>query len=50
VKVSASCYVVLDHPIVGYSNTELGYLYSALKGQMTASSDLLITKLIGGES
>lgn len=50
VKVSASCYVVLDHPIVGYTNTELGYLYSALKGQMTASSDLLITKLIGGES
>ncbi len=49
-KVSMSCYIVFDVPVVGYSATEVKYGYDALKGAMTASTDLLITKLIGGES
>jgi len=49
-KVSMSVYMVFDVPVVGYTLTEAMYGYSALKGQMTASSDLLITKLLGGES
>jgi hypothetical protein len=45
-----SVYMVFDHPVVGYTNTEIKYGYDALKGAMTASTDLLVTKLIGGES
>jgi hypothetical protein len=49
-KVSMSVYMVFDHPVVGYTNAEIKYGYDALKGAMTATSDLLITKLLGGES
>lgn len=47
---SMSCYLVFDLPRYGYTPTEALAVYSGLKGQMTASSDALVTKLLGGES
>ena len=50
VKVSMSCYMVFDIPPAGYTATEALAVYAGFKGQFTAGSDLLITKLLGGES
>lgn len=47
---SMSCYIVFDIPVGGYSNAEAQAIYTGLKTQMTAASDALITKLLGGES
>jgi len=49
-KVSMSNYIVFDLPVVGYTNAEALAVYAGFKAQFTASSDLLITKLLGGES
>jgi len=50
VKVSMSNYIVFDVPVVGYTNAEALAVYAGFKAAFTASSDLLITKLLGGES
>jgi hypothetical protein len=50
VKVSMSNYMVFDLPVVGYTNAEALAVYTGFKSMYTASSDLLITKLLGGES
>lgn len=50
VERSMSCYVVFDRPAVGYTNADALAVYTGFKTQFTASSDLLITKLLGGES
>jgi hypothetical protein len=50
VERSMSCYVVFDLPEVGYTAAEALAVYAGLKGQMTAASDALISKLLGGES
>jgi len=50
VKVSMSNYIVFDTPVAGYTNAELLAVYTGFKAMFTASSDLLITKLLGGES
>lgn len=51
VKVSMSLYMVFDIPPTGaYTNTELLAIYTGFKGLYTASSDGLVTKLLGGES
>jgi len=50
VKQSMSCYIVFDTPVVGYTATEPLAVYAGFKGQFTAASDALITKLLGGES
>jgi len=50
VKQSMSVYMVFDLPAVGYSVAEETAVYTGLRSAMTASSDLLITKLLGGES
>jgi len=50
VKTGMSFYLVFDVPVVGYSNAEELAVYTGLKTAFTASSDLLITKLLGGES
>lgn len=50
VKVSTSCYVVFDTPPAGYTNTEVLAVYTGFKTMFTASSDAMITKLLGGES
>lgn len=47
---SMSCYVVFDTPLTGYTQAEQLEVYRGLKGQMTASTDALISKLLGGES
>lgn len=50
VKVSMSNYIVFDVPVAGYTNAEALAVYAGFKAAFTASSDLLITKLLGGES
>jgi hypothetical protein len=50
VKVGMSNYVVFDLPPAGYTATEALAVWTGFKAQLTASSDLLITKLLGGES
>ncbi|DAD50194.1 TPA_asm: coat protein [ssRNA phage Gerhypos.4_3] len=50
VKVSMSCYMVFDLPPAGYTAAEALAVYTGFKGQYTASTDALITKLLGGES
>lgn len=47
---SMSCYLVFDTPLIGYSTGEQLEAYRGLKGAMTATSDALISKLLGGES
>jgi len=41
---------VFDMPKVGFTNAEALAAYTGFKGTFTASSDLLISKLLGGES
>jgi len=50
VKVQMSCYLVFDLPTAGYTPAEALAVYQGFKTQFSASSDLLITKLLGGES
>jgi len=50
VKVSMSNYIVFDVPVAGYSNAEALAVYAGFKTLFTASSDALISKLLGGES
>lgn len=50
VKHSMSCYMVFDTPPVGYTNTEALAVFDGLRDQAAASTDLLVTKLLGGES
>jgi hypothetical protein len=49
-KVSMSCYMVFDLPVAGYSNADAKAVYDGFKGLYTATSDAVITKLLGGES
>jgi hypothetical protein len=49
-KVSMSNYMVFDLPPVGYTNAEAFEVYEGFLALFTASSDALITKLLGGES
>jgi hypothetical protein len=49
-QVSMSTYMVFDVPAVGYSNADVKAVYDGFKALYTASSDALITKLLGGES
>lgn len=49
-EVSMSNYIVFDVPLVGYTNAEVKAVYDGFKALYTATSDALITKLLGGES
>lgn len=49
-KVSMSNYIVFDVPVAGYSVSEATAVYAGFKAAFTATSDALITKLLGGES
>jgi hypothetical protein len=50
-KVSMSLYMVFDVPTIGaYTAAELLAIYTGFKTLYTASSDALVTKLLGGES
>lgn len=50
VERSMSFYIVFDMPPVGYSATDAFAIYTGFKTMMIASSDIMITKLLGGES
>jgi len=50
VKVNMANYVVFDVPPAGYTNTEILAVYTGFKNLYTASTDAMITKLLGGES
>jgi hypothetical protein len=45
-----SCYIVFDLPPAGYTSAEALAVYTGFKTQLAAGSDLLVTKLLGGES
>lgn len=50
VKKSMSLYMVFDMPDEGFDNTEALAVYSGFKTLITANTDDLIKKLLGGES
>jgi hypothetical protein len=50
VKVNTAMYIVFDVPPAGYTTTEVMAVYTGFKTMFTASSDALITKVLGGES
>lgn len=50
VKVSMSHYIVFDVPVAGYTAVEQLAVYTGFKTMYSATSDALITKLLGGES
>jgi len=50
VKKSMSNYIVFDMPDTGYTNAEAIAVYQGFKALYTASTDALISKLLGGES
>jgi hypothetical protein len=50
VEQSMSMYMVFDLPEYGYTPAEALSVYTGYKGLITANTDLLITKLLGGES
>jgi hypothetical protein len=50
VQKGMSVYMVFDLPPVGFSNAEALAAYVGFKGAFTASSDALVSKLLGGES
>lgn len=45
-----TCYVVLDYPIVGFTTTDRINQVTGMFNQLTATSNLVLTKLIGLES
>jgi len=50
-RVTMAVYMVVEVPPPGwYSMTEQQQVYTGFKGLMTASSDAIVTKLLGGES
>lgn len=50
VKVTMAVYNVFDLPPAGYTAAEALAVYTGFKALYTASSDAIITKLLGGES
>jgi len=50
VKVGMACYVVFDVPPAGYANAEVLAVWKGLNALLTASSDAVVTKVLGGES
>nr|QDH86862.1 MAG: hypothetical protein H2Rhizo32860_000004 [Leviviridae sp.] len=50
VRVTAAMYTVFDVPPAGYTNTEVMAVYAGYKTLLAASSDAIVTKVLGGES
>jgi len=50
VKIGMSVYTVFDLPPAGYTNAEALAIWVGYNTAATATSNLLITKLLGGES
>jgi len=49
-RFSSSAYVVIDHPIVGFTSAELIAQLVALADALKAGTNSAATKLVGGES
>lgn len=49
-KVSMSSYIVFDVPVAGYTNAQQLEVWVGFIAALSASSNLLITKILGGES
>lgn len=49
-EVSMSAYLVIDRPKVGYTNEEAEDIVTGLLALITASENLVLTKLLGSES
>jgi hypothetical protein len=50
VEVSTSIYVVFDIPPAGYTNTELMALWTGFRTVLAATTDLIPSKVLAGES
>lgn len=50
VKLSTSVYIVVDHPVSGFTVTELKQLIDGFIASLSASSGAQITSLLGGEN
>lgn len=50
VEVGMGFYLVFDLPPAGYTAAEAKAVYDGFKATFTASTDAMITKLLGGES
>jgi len=50
VKVGMACYAVFDIPPAGYTNADALAAWVGFNTFLTASSNAVITKLLGGES
>lgn len=46
VQASQACYLVIDHPVTGFSNTEVDYLVQALKAWATTAN---VLKMLGNQ-
>jgi len=49
-EYSMSTYFVIDHPPVGFTNTEAKQIVDALTAYLAASTGANVTKLLGGEN
>lgn len=49
-EYTASVYLVVDHPVTGYTVAEQKQLVDALTAYLTASSGAKATQLLGGEN
>lgn len=49
-QYSMSVYLVVDHPVVGYTNVEQKQIVDALTAYLTASTGARVTQLLGGEN
>jgi len=49
-KISASAYVLVDRPAVGFTNADMSALVTGLTTWLTATSGANLTKVLGGES
>lgn len=50
VTLSQSCWLVVEHPVNGFSTTEQKALVDALVAYLAASSGAKVTQLVGGEN
>lgn len=50
VEKSMSLYMVFDRPVVGYDNTEAEAVFVGFNSLITASTNTVVKKLLGGES
>lgn len=50
VKVGCSIYTVIDTPAAGYTDAEILAIWVGLNTQLTASSNAVFAKILGGES